>query len=455
MKLKLFKLIRKGDLMKNNEKLGFQIPEIILPVETIDFQKWAVIACDQFTSQPDYWKDVENMVGSSPSTLKMILPEVYLDTDDEINRIELTKKTMDQYLEKDIFQTFEGLVLVERHVGGKTRFGLMLALDLEKYDFSKGSQTLIRATEGTIIERLPPRIRIREGAKLEFPHILVLIDDPERTVIEPLVEKRQQFEKMYDFELMKNSGHLIGYGINQEDFLVTFENALANLANPDRFKKYYNVGNDFGVLLFAMGDGNHSLATAKSIWESVKSKVGMDHPSRFALVEIENIHDSGLDFEPIHRVLFNLNDNVLDKMRAFWKSEFDIKEYKHHHDMIEAVDTQSGDTHKFGFIFGSSFFVVDIKNPSTNLPVGTLQTFLDEFIRKGGAEKIDYVHGSEVTCQLGTKPGNCSFYLPAMEKNQLFKTVILDGALPRKTFSMGEAFEKRFYMEGRRITRNE
>lgn len=438
--------------MKINEGLGFQIPEILLPVDSIDFQKWAVIACDQYTSQPEYWEDVENIVGSSPSTLKMILPEVYLETDDEIKRIESTKKTMDDYLEKGIFRSFEGLILVERHVGNKTRFGLMLALDLEKYDFTKGSQTLIRATEGTIIERLPPRIRIREGANLEFPHILVLIDDPERTVIEPLVEKRHQLEKLYDFELMKNSGHLIGYGINRADYLDSIENALGNLANPDHFSKYYNVGNDYGVLLFAMGDGNHSLATAKSIWESVKSRVGMDHPSRYALVEIENIHDSGLDFEPIHRVLFNLNNNILEKMQDFWKSEFGIKEYQHQDEMIEDVDHPSGNSHKFGFIYGSSFFVVDIKHPSTNLPVGTLQTFLDEFIRKGGAKKIDYVHGGEVICTLGTKPGNCSFYLPAMEKNQLFQTVILDGALPRKTFSMGEAYEKRFYMEGRRIT---
>ncbi|PKO07040.1 MAG: DUF1015 domain-containing protein [Chloroflexi bacterium HGW-Chloroflexi-3] len=439
--------------MEINNNLGFQIPKILLPVDYIDFQKWAVIACDQYTSQPEYWTDVEDIVGSSPSTLNMILPEVYLETEEEFKKIELTKKKMDEYLEQGVFRSFEGLILVERHVGDKTRFGLMLALDLEKYDFQKGSQTLIRATEGTIIDRLPPRIRIREGAKLEFPHILVLIDDPEKTVIEPLVEKRHQLDKLYDFELMKNSGHLIGYGINQSDYLGSVENALGNLANSDRFMKHYNVGDEFGVLLFAMGDGNHSLATAKSIWESVKSNVGMDHPSRYALVEIENIHDAGLDFEPIHRVLFNLKDNILEKMRDFWKSEFNLKECKDQQEMIEAVDHQSGDFHKFGFIYDTSFFVVNILPTSSNLPVGTLQTFLDEFLQSGGAEKIDYVHGSEVTCSLGTKPGNCSFYLPAMEKNQLFKTVILDGALPRKTFSMGEAYEKRFYMEGRRITK--
>lgn len=434
------------------EKLGVQVPEILLPVNQIDFHKWAVIACDQFTSQPEYWKDVENLVGSSPSTLKMILPEVYLDSIDEHSRIENTKQTMTEYLENGVFRSFEGFILVERKIGLKTRFGLMLALDLEKYDFSKGSQTLIRATEGTIIDRLPPRIRIREGAKLEFPHILVLIDDPERTVIEPLVEKRQELEKLYDFELMKDSGHLSGYGVDQTYHLDSVQNALSILANPDHFSEHYKVGRNFGVLLFAMGDGNHSLATAKSIWEKIKPSVGLNHPARYALVEIENIHDIGLEFEPIHRVLFNLKDGILEKMNQYWNGEIKLEQYDKPEDMIAKVDLQAEHVHKFGFIQNDRYYVVEISQPSSNLPVGTLQLFLDTFLQDGGAEKIDYVHGSEITCKLGSKPGNCGFYLPAMEKDQLFRTVIIDGALPRKTFSMGEAYEKRFYMEGRKIT---
>ncbi len=439
--------------MDSFEKLGVQVPEILLPVNQIDFHKWAVIACDQFTSQPEYWKDVENLVGSSPSTLKLILPEVYLDSNDEHIRIENTKQTMTEYLENGVFRSFEGFILVERKIGSKTRFGLMLALDLEKYDFSKGSQTLIRATEGTIIDRLPPRIRIREGAKLEFPHILVLIDDPERTVIEPLVEKRQELEKLYDFELMKNSGHLSGYGIDQAHHLDSVQNALSILANPERFSEYYQVGGDFGVLLFAMGDGNHSLATAKSIWEKIKPSVGLNHPARYALVEIENIHDIGLEFEPIHRVLFNLKNGVVEKMNQFWNGEIKLENYDNPQEMIAIVDRQAGHIHKFGLILNNRYYVVEISQTSSNLPVGTLQAFLDQFLQDGGAEKIDYVHGSEITCNLGSKPGNCGFYLPAMEKDQLFKTVIIDGALPRKTFSMGEAYEKRFYMEGRKITK--
>ena len=359
--------------MTLTEKLGVQIPEILLPVNTIDFQKWAVIACDQYTSQPEYWKDVENLVGHSPSTLKMVLPEIYLDTDNEIDRIESTKQTMENYLDQGLFRSFEGFILVERKIGTKTRFGLMLALDLEKYDFSKGSQTLIRATEGTIIERLPPRIRIREGAKLEFPHILVLIDDPQGTVIEPFIDQRQQLDKLYDFELMKNSGHLTGYGINKVDQLDTVLTALGNLANPECFKDHYNVGDDVGVLLFAMGDGNHSLATAKSIWETMKPTVGPTHPARYALVEIENIHDSGLEFEPIHRVLFNLKDDILEKMRNFWDGEINLKQFTQAQEMIDEVDQQTGESHKFGFISPSGFSVVEVKQPSTNLPVGTLQ----------------------------------------------------------------------------------
>lgn len=442
----------KGRDMNKFNDLGVQIPTILLPNQSLDYQKWAVIACDQYTSQPEYWQEVEEFVGESPSTLNMILPEVYLETKDELRKIEKTKNTMDEYLQQGLFKEFQGFILVVRNVAGRTRHGIVLALDLEKYDFSKGSQTLIRATEGTIIDRLPPRIRIREGAKLEFPHILVLIDDPNKSVIEPFVSKKEDLLKLYDFELMKNSGHLRGYAIQSDEDLAQIGEALAKLANPDQFSRNYNLNEDLGVLLFAMGDGNHSLATAKSIWEKMKPNVGMDHPARYALVEIENIHDAGLEFEPIHRVLFDLKEDIVKKMHQFWENQIEIASCDDANEMIDKVDQQNGNTHKFGLVINNSYNVIEVQQPTSNLPVGTLQSFLDQFIKSGGAEKIDYVHGSDVTCKLGAKPGNCGFYLPAMEKNQLFRTVILDGALPRKTFSMGEAYEKRFYMEGRKIT---
>lgn len=435
-----------------NESLGVQVPNILLPVNAVDHHKWAVIACDQFTSQPEYWQDVDKIVGDCPSTLRMILPEVFLETENEKQKIEEAKKTMEQYLQKGVFQTFNGCILVERQLAGKTRFGLMIAVDLEKYDFSKGSQTLIRATEGTILDRLPPRIRIREGAKLEFPHIIVLIDDPEKTVIEPLVTSKNDFFKLYDFDLMKESGHLKGYAIDQEPELQAIENAFRQLADKESFQKKYQVSENYGVLLFAVGDGNHSLATAKSVWEEIKPTVGMNHPARYALVEIENIHDNGLEFEPIHRVLFSLKRDILSEMRLFWKDGVQLKKVENYQELVNEVDHKIDSNQKFGFILDDQLYVVEILFPATNLPVGTLQLFLDKFMKAEGADKIDYVHGGEVTYSLGRKPGNCGFYLPAMPKNQLFKTVIIDGALPRKTFSMGEAHEKRFYLEGRKIS---
>ena len=437
--------------MKNIPSIGIQIPDIALPNQQIDLTKWAVIACDQYTSQPEYWTKVKNIVGNSPSTLNVILPEVYLDSLNDEKIIQQTQDTMKKYLNQNVFDFFEGFILVERKTDGKTRYGLMLALDLEKYDFNRGSQTLIRATEGTIVDRLPPRMHIREGAVLEFPHILVLIDDPEKTVIEPLVEQRNSLKPLYDFELMLGSGHLRGYGVNSPEIQNEVVQALQKLADPVAFRKHYGVDENAGVLLFAMGDGNHSLATAKAIWEKIKHKVGMNHPARYALVEIENVHDEGLAFEPIHRVLFNVNENPIEAMKAYWKENIDFESELSCNEMTSIVNHQNGSAQKFGCIFEGDYSVITIKNPDTNLPVGTLQNFLDQFIKDKKAKKIDYVHGEEAICELGSHKENCGFYLPAMQKDDLFKTVILDGALPRKTFSMGEAEEKRFYMEGRLI----
>jgi hypothetical protein len=350
-----------------------------------------------------------------------------------------------------ILEPREGLIYVERSVDGRTRKGLMLALDLEHYDFSKNSSSLIRATEGTIVERLPPRMKIREGAALEFPHILVLIDDAQRTVIEPLQAVKTKMEKLYDFDLMLGSGHLTGYQVNDEleSGVIT---ALRGLAQKEIFSEKYGV-KDQPVLLFAMGDGNHSLATAKAIWEKIKITVGMQHPARYALVEIENVHDEALEFEPIHRVLFGLKQDILAAMQAHFGNNFHYTPAASMDELVKRVDSAQGPGQAIGIIGGGQAFgVIEIDKPQSNLPVGTLQTCLDPFLKTGGAEKIDYVHGANVTAQLGSQPGNVGFYLPGMHKSDLFKTVILDGALPRKTFSMGEAHEKRFYMEARKIT---
>jgi hypothetical protein len=327
----------------------------------------------------------------------------------------------------------------------------MVALDLECYDFTKGSSSLIRATEGTIVERLPPRMKIRESAALELPHILVLIDDPYRTVIEPIGAAKDRLEPLYDFDLMLDSGHLAGYGVNDaalEDSVIT---ALRQLADPHTFAAKYDLTPDRPVLLFALGDGNHSLASAKAIWEKIKRSVGMDHPARYALVEIENVHDDGLEFEPIHRVLFGVKTDIVAALRETFDANFSFTTTTGADEMIDRVDAARGPQHVSGLVSGSTCGVIEIAHPASNLPVGTLQSFLDAFLKSGGAEKIDYVHGHDVTVRLGSQPGNVGLYLPGMQKSDLFKAVILDGALPRKTFSMGEAREKRFYMEARRI----
>jgi hypothetical protein len=439
--------------MKTYADIGIQIPQIYLPKAGTDLSKWAVIACDQFTSQPEYWQNVAELVGGAPSALNLILPEVFLEKPGEADRIQQIQSNMRTYLDKGMLAPREGLIYVERSVSGKTRRGLMVCLDLEQYDFTKGSSSLVRATEGTIVERLPPRMKIREGAALELPHILVLIDDPLLSVIEPLEAAKKDLEKLYDFDLMLGSGHLRGYAVS-EKMEAQIVKSLRGLARQDVFAAKYSIGQEKPVLLFAMGDGNHSLATAKAVWEKMKPTVGMDHPARYALVEIENIHDEGLEFEPIHRVLFGVKKELGEALRQHFGNNLTTRRVADAQAMVEGVKKGSAPNQVIGWVMGGAepaYHLIEIANPVSNLPVGTLQTFLDAFLKEGGAGKIDYVHGEEAVGDLGTQPGNAGFYVPGMDKSELFKTVILDGALPRKTFSMGEAKEKRFYMEARRI----
>jgi hypothetical protein len=437
--------------MKIIPDLGIQIPQVYLPRPGTDLQKWAVIACDQFTSEPEYWHDVEKIVGDAPSTLHLTFPEVHLEKAGGGERIRNIQASMKKYLEAGILQPRDGIIYIERTVAGKTRKGIVLCLDLECYDYNKGSSSLIRATEGTIVDRLPPRIKIREGAALELPHILVLIDDPNHTVIEPLGAAKSKLEKLYDFDLMPGSGHLAGYAVDEEHENQVVA-ALRGLADPKTFAAKYGIGNDQPVLLFAMGDGNHSLATAKAIWEKVKAQVGMEHPARYALVEIENVHDEGLEFEPIHRVLFGLKKDLLAELETTFGANFKYTPVAGAAEMVKAVDDSEGGKQAIGLVGGGGKFgVIGIAHASSNLAVGTIQSFLDAFLKNGGAEKIDYVHGEDVVERLALQDGNAGFYLAGMHKSELFKTVILDGALPRKTFSMGEARAKRFYMEARKI----
>lgn len=441
--------------MKNYPSIGIQVPDILLPAPGVDLARWAVIACDQFTSEPDYWRTVERSVGQAPSTLNMILPEVYLEDPDVHRRIESIQANMQAALATGALQEHPYMIYVEReshgHSGKHTRNGLMLALDLEHYDYNKGSSSLIRATEGTILERLPPRIRIRSGAPLELPHILVLIDDPAKTVIEPLAERVDSLPKLYDFELMQGSGHLRGYAVSDPALEAGIVQALQRLADPAEFAAKYQVPGGTPVLLFAMGDGNHSLATAKAIWEQIKGQVGANHPARYALVEIENVHDEGLEFEPIHRILFNLRKPLLPALHAHFGERLAVSVVDNLPALDAALALSTSARQRIGLVTAEGLHLLEITGATSNLPVGSLQAFLDSFMKQAFAEKIDYVHGEEIVQRLGSQPGNAGFFLPGMDKGDLFRTVILDGALPRKTFSMGEAHEKRFYMEARRI----
>lgn len=437
--------------MRNYPSVGIQVADILLPRQSLDPHKWATIAVDQFTSQPEYWGQVADIVGTSPSTFNLILPEVYLGRADEPERVQYTQNAMHEYVNQDLFDTHTGLVYVERTSLGRIRRGLMLALDLENYDYNKGSQTLIRATEGTILDRLPPRMRIREGAILELPHILVLIDDSDCSVIDPISAASPDLPLLYDFDLMLGSGHLTGRLVNDLTLETQVVKALERLASPEVFYSKYGVDENYQPLLFAVGDGNHSLATAKAIWEKIKPVVGMDHPARYALVEIENVHDQGLQFEPIHRVLFGVHRNPKLAMRDYFGDQIHFTPCATTDEMVEKVETHTGQDHIIGLISPAGSELITIQNPSANLPVGMLQPFVDAWLKQEPTVRIDYVHGAEAAVHLASQTGNCGFYLPAMPKGDLFKTVIVDGALPRKTFSMGEAVEKRFYMEARRI----
>jgi hypothetical protein len=456
--------------MKNSlAKIGVAIPEVLLPAPDASLEKWAVLACDQYTSQPDYWERVSRFVGNSPSALQLILPEIYLEKTDEADRVHQIQNNMLEYLEKGILRQQEpGFIYVERETHTGVRRGLVVALDLEYYDYMPGSSSLIRATEGTVLERIPPRVKIREDAAVEVPHVMVLIDDPDCRVIEPLASHTAKLTKVYQTNLMMNSGTITGYLVNDHGSLNHIVTGLTALANPDQFARKYGADGR-PLLLFAVGDGNHSLATAKVVWETIKAELKadpamagldniLDHPARHALVELVNVHDPALVFEPIHRVLFQVErEKFWQSIQTYYQSRNSavaIEYYPGYVAMNESITKlrlQNSKDHLIGFVNEDKFGIITIEQPRHNLAVGTLQAFLDDWLKSNAGQKIDYIHGDPAVTDLGSKPGNIGFYLPSMDKGDLFKTVILDGVLPRKTFSMGEADDKRFYMECRRI----
>lgn len=405
-------------------KKGIAIPEIWMPSHNVDLTKWACIACDQYTSQPEYWANVEKIVADAPSTLRMMLPEVYLPATDEMLRD--IDNHMAQYMEQGILENKgEYVTYIERgSSNGKTRHGWLVAIDLEKYDFDPAKNALIRASEATVISRIPPRVKIRASARLEMPHVMLLVDDPSYTLDK--VTYSGTMDKIYDLDLMANGGHITGYKVSN-DTAMDLINAMESMESE-------------GGMLFAVGDGNHSLASAKALWQQIKADgVDENHPARFALVEVVNIHDQALDFEPIHRVVLKADmESFFDKMNAYFAEE-GIQ--------LEA----EGDTSIFTLYADGNELPVYTK-AAIPMVVKPIQMFLDRFV-EGTDVEVDYIHGEQDLKDICDRDGGIGILLPAISKAGVMESVSRSGALPRKAFSMGEAMDKRYYMEARKIIR--
>ncbi len=428
------------------------VPKILLPNRQVDLSKWAVIACDQFTSQPEYWEETNRVVGTAPSTLRLTLPEVYLEDEDVANRVDAINTTMQQYLsDGTLTQLSAGFILTERYSGGSVpRHGLVAAIDLETYDYHAGSRSLVRPTEKTVEERIPPRLKVREHALIELPHIMILIDDPDRTVIEPMFAQLDALEKIYDTDLMQGGGHITGWFIPEGDATDALISKMDALQERTAFNRKYALTEDLPLLNFAIGDGNHSMATAKAYWEAIKPTIPEEertaHPARYCLCEIVNIHDESLLIEPIHRVMFHVSPSEL---LAHAKTY-----YANHGSLCEILPEEAAipaDAHAIPFCSAQENGVLVVHTPKWGIPLATLQAFLDDYLQQHTESKLDYIHGEDITTELGSKPDNMGFLLPDIQKNDLFRGVIIDGVLPRKTFSMGEAHEKRYYIEAKRI----
>lgn len=452
--------------MKKIEDFGIRVPEILLP-KNIDVKSWSVIACDQYTQDLDYWKKAEAAAAGKPSTLNLILPEVYLNSPDKPARIEKIRKTMKSYIaegagsQNSVFDTERNcMVYIERKTAfGRMRRGLVTQIDLETYEWKPFSKANIRATEATIVERIPPRMEIRRGAALELPHIMLLVDDKDDLLVGGAGTAVRSKTPLYSGELMCNGGEITGWAVESDSEIAGVTEAVAKIAEAKRAA-------DGSTFLFAVGDGNHSLATAKAVWDEYKEKLiaeGADDttlrdcPVRYALVEIVNIYDKGLTFEPIHRVIFDCDVEGLIKTLAE-KLGGSVSEVSDAGELEAAVKASHAD---FGFAYkaGGAQKYVLLKTGITELAVARLQPEIDEFLKSATAAtsasarkaEIDYIHGSDEVLKLGERENAVGILLPPIAKDSFFETISGRGPLPRKSFSMGEADEKRFYLECRRL----
>ena len=404
------------------KKSLFNPADILLPKG--DYEKWSVIACDQFTSRVDYWEDVKKIAGDAPSVINLIYPEVYLGKTDAQETVKSINVKMLEYIGSGVFEEYkDSFIYVERiQSDGRLRAGIVGAVDLEKYDYNEGSTSEIRATEKTVLERIPPRVQIRKDASLELPHILMLIDDAEKTFIEPLaaLAENGKMQKLYDFTLMLGGGSIKGYLVPKEynEKIVAAVEAL---------------GNKNGGIALAVGDGNHSLATAKACYA-----LNPNETTRYALTELVNLHSPALEFEPIYRTAENVDaENVYAEFIAFLNKN--------------GAKVSENGKQKITFVAGECEKTVKIDNPPHVLAVGTVQLFLDEYIKTNTKAEIDYIHGEDEVISIAKKPDACGFIYDCLTKAELFPAVAKEGVLPRKTFSMGHARDKRYYTEARKI----
>ncbi len=389
-------------------------PTVLIPKSFIDMEKWSVIACDQFTSEPEYWEQVKSMVDNVPSTYHIILPEAYLEKNMDY-QIEKVNETMKLYLRNNIFDEHIGFILVDRKTPFvKRRLGLVIALDLEEYEYEVGKFSKIRATEKTIPNRIPPRVRIRENAPIELPHVLILVDDATDPIINDLFKQRKNYEQLYDFNLNMNGGHIKGYKITDTLPII---------------KRIEALSNDVSLIV---GDGNHSLAAAKTCWENIKKDLSAEeqeiHPARYALVELISLYDKGLTFEPIHRIISGATYSLIDGLKEHISGESTLSLFYDKEEIVINVPSNSFECIK------------------------QIQNYLDKYLLEHKEAKIDFIHGLENMKTIVNKNKNMvGISLPQLQRKLLLPYIRENGVLPRKSFSLGEAVEKRYYLEGKRI----
>ncbi len=419
---------------------------ILLPEQQIPMKEWACVACDQFTSQPEYWQQAEQVVGQTPSTLRLILPEVYLGSEQEAERVEKIHSTMEEYLRTVLTRQVEGFVYLERTTESGVRQGLVGMVDLEQYSCRPQDKPLIRPSEETVLDRVPPRMTVRRGAAVETSHVMMLADDPENTLVEPVAARKEELRLVYEGALMQDGGSIQGWAVEDAELIQQIVAAVDALGSQENFDRSWPEQAGEPPMAMMVGDGNHSLAAAKACWEEIKAGLSPEqqqrHPARYCLAEVCNLHSPAIQVEPIHRVMFGANAASV----LLCLSEF--MDYRR--GRIRAGKMAEQCRQRVDLVLPCRQVPVGFDNTWQPLTVGTVEEFIQSYCTDHPGVRVDYIHGSDTTYRLAKADG-VGFLLPPLEKKELFRGVVLGGVLPRKTFSMGHAEEKRYYIECRKI----